>query len=232
MNLEFNLPPPIAAFSASLRRELLTAFRNKSELYNPLIFFVSIIVFVPLGISPDAELLSSIAPGMVWIVALLSVLLSLDKVFQSDFEDGCLEQMLLSGQSMYWVVIAKCLAHWCVTGLPLTLLSPLLAMMLALPFDAYGALLISLFLGTGSLCFIGAIGAALTVSLHRGGLLISLIIIPMYVPVLIFGSSCVRTAVLSDPFSMQLAVLAAIFLIALMLAPLACVGALKINLGN
>ena len=227
-----SMPSPASALRVSFKRELLSASRNKSELYNPLIFFVSVIVFIPLGISPDGDVLSTIAPGMVWIIALLSVLLSLDKVFQGDFEDGCLEQMLLSGQSMYWIVIAKCFAHWCFTGLPLTLLSPVLALMLSLPQSAYIALVISLLLGTGSLCFLGAIGAALTVSLRRGGLLISLIIIPLYVPVLIFGSSCVRTAVLGDPIGPQVAFLGAGLLLSVMLAPVACVGALKINLGN
>lgn len=227
-----NLPSPLQALGASFRREILAASRNKSELYNPIIFFLSIIVFIPLGISPDDEVLAPIAPGMVWIIALLSVLLSLDKVFQSDFEDGCLEQMVLSGQSVYWIVVAKCLAHWCLTGLPLTLLSPVLALMLSLPGPAYPALVFSLLLGTGSLCFIGAIGAALTVSLRRGGLLISLIIIPLYVPVLIFGSSCVRAAVIGDPFNVQLAYLGVALLVALILAPFACSGALKINLGS
>ena len=227
-----SIPQPSIAFFASFRREILAASRNKSELYNPLIFFVSIIVFIPLGISPDGNVLQSIAPGMVWIIALLSVLLSLDKVFQSDFEDGTLEQMLLSGQSMYWIVIAKCLAHWCFTGLPLTMLSPILALMLSLPADGYLALVLSLLLGTGSLCFIGAVGAALTVSLRRGGLLISLIIIPLYVPVLIFGSSCVRSAVLGDPINGEIAFLAAGLLLSIMLAPFASAGALRINVGN
>ena len=223
---------PLSTIAVSFKREIQSSARNRSEFFNPLIFFVSIIVFIPLGISPDAKELSNIAPGIIWIIALLSVLLSLDKVFQSDFEDGCLEQMILSGQPMYWVVLSKTLAHWCFTGLPLTLLSPLLGLMMSLPGEGYAALLLSLFFGTGSLCFIGAIGAALTVALRRGGLLLSLIIIPLYVPVLIFGSSCVRTAVLGDPFVGQLATLAAIWLSTFMLAPLACVGALKISLDN
>ncbi|WP_370978550.1 heme exporter protein CcmB [Agaribacterium sp. ZY112] len=223
---------PDSGFYEAFRRECLTAVRNRSELFNPLIFFLSIIMFVPLGVSPDANVLASIAPGMIWIVALLSVLLSLDKVFQSDYDDGCLEQMILSGQSMYLMVIAKVLAHWCFTGLLLTLLSPVLALMMALPSQAYGALLLSLFLGTGALSFIGAVGAALTVSLRRGGLLLSLIIIPLYVPVLIFGASCVRSAALGDPYSGQLAILAALWLLSVMLAPLAMVGGLKISLEN
>lgn len=226
------LPSLTHALAQSFKRELLVAARNRTEIINPLIFFVSITVFVPLGISPDASSLSTIAAGIIWIVALLSVLLSLDKVFQSDFEDGCLEQMLLSGQSMYWLVIVKMFAHWALTGLPLTILSPLLGLMMALDDQAYLALVLSLFLGTGTLCFIGAIGAALTVSLRRGGVLVSLIIIPLYVPVLIFGSSCVRTAAIGEPYTGQLAVLSVMWLMALILAPLAAVGALKVNLGN
>ena len=143
------IPSPYRALVASFRRELTTIVRSGSDLYNPLIFFLSVIVFVPLGISPDDQVLAPIAPGMVWIIALLSVLLSLDKVFQTDFEDGCLEQMMLSGQSMYWVVITKSIAHWLATGLPLTLLSPVLALMLALPSEGYVALMLSLFFGTG-----------------------------------------------------------------------------------
>lgn len=226
------IPSLYVAFFASLGRELTAVVRSGSDVYNPLIFFLSVIVFVPLGISPDDAVLASIAPGMVWIIALLSVLLSLDKVFQTDFEDGCLEQMMLSGQSMYWIVITKGLAHWLATGLPLTLLSPLLAMMLALPSEGYVALLASLFFGTGSLCFIGAIGAALTVSVRRGGLLLSLIIIPLYSPVLIFGANCVHSAVIGESFMAPLAILAAIFILSLSIAPIACAGALRINLGH
>lgn len=220
------------AVTQSFRREFVAAARNRSEMMNPLVFFLAITIFIPLGISPYSETLSAIAPGMIWIIALLSVLLSLDKIFQSDYEDGCLEQMLVSGQSMYWLVAVKMFAHWCLTGLPLTLLSPVLALMMSLSESAYLALFLSLFFGTGALCFIGAIGAALTVSLRRGGLLISLIIIPLYVPVLIFGSSCVRSAVLGDPYSGQLAIICVMWLIASMLAPLAAVGALKVNMGN
>ena len=226
------LPSGARAFAASTRRELLSAARSPAELFNPLIFFLSVIMFVPLGISPESSVLRILAPGMIWIVALLAVLLSLDKLYQSDFEDGCLEQMVLSGQSMYWLVISKSLVHWCFTGLPLTILSPLLGMMMSLPASGYLALVISLLLGTGSLCFIGAVGAALTVSLRRGGLLLSLIIIPLYVPVLIFGSSLVRAAVDGSGTEVQVAVLSAIAIASLMLAPLACVGALKVNISQ
>ena len=216
----------------SFTRELNAAARSKGEFYNPLIFFLAIVIFVPLGISPEAKVLATIAPGMIWTIALLSVLLSLDKVFQSDYEDGTLEQMAVSGQSLYWLIIVKSLAHWSLTGLPLTLLSPLLGMMLALPESGYAALVASLFFGTGVLCFVGTIGAALTVSLRRGGLLISLVIIPLYVPALIFGASCVKTAVLGDPYYAELVMLVGMWMLALILSPLASVGALKISLSQ
>ncbi len=226
------IPGPHRALTASFKRELLVAARARSEFFNPLIFFLSITMFVPLGIAPDAQTLAPIAPGMIWIIALLSVLLSLDRVFQSDFEDGSLEQMVLSGQSLYWIVIAKSLAHWVLTGLPLALLSPILGVMMALPGEGYVALVVSLLFGTGSLCFIGAIGSALTVALRRGGLLLSLIIIPLYVPVLILGSSSVQTAVLGEPYLGQVALLAAIWLLSLMIAPFAAAGSIKISLGT
>ena len=151
------------------------------------LFSFFVVVFVPLGISPDGEFLAGLAPGMIWIVALLATLLSLDRLFASDFDDGSLEQVLVSGQPLYWLVMAKVLVHWFITGLPLTLLSPVLAVMMSLPGAGYGPLLGSLLLGTGALSLIGSIGAALTVALRRGGLLLSLIVMPLYVPVLIFG---------------------------------------------
>ena len=214
------------------KRELLLSIRNRSELANPLIFFLSVVIFVPLAISPDEKLLALLAPGMVWIIALLAVLLSLDSLFQSDYEDGSLEQMIVSGQSLYWVVIVKSLVHWLITGVPLSILAPVLGLMMALPNEAYFTLVISLFLGSGSLSFIGAIGAALTVSLRRGGVLVSLIIIPLYVPVLIFGAGAVTNAAEGYASMGQLAILGAFFFAALMLAPWASAGALKMSMNN
>ncbi|MFT7558610.1 MAG: heme exporter protein B [Flavobacteriales bacterium] len=223
------IPSLAKAFRSSLKRELIIAGRNLSELANPWIFFLAIVVFIPLGISPDDRVLSVIAPGLSWIIALLAVLMSLEQMFQRDYESGCLEQVLLSGQSVYWMVVAKILAHWLLTGLPLTLMSPVIGLLLAMSPEGYGAMMLSLFLGTGTLSFVGAVGASLTVALRRGGLLISLIIIPFYIPVLIFGSDCVRTAVAGDDYSYQLAVLAAFWVAALVLAPLAAAGALRIG---
>jgi len=226
------LPSLGTVFWSSLKRELLLGFRNRGDIANPAIFFLSIIVFVPLGVSPDARVLAQLAPGIIWIVALLATLLSLDRLFQSDYEDGCLEQMLLSGQSLYWLVIAKVVVHWLITGLPLTLLAPVLGVMLSLPEAGYLPLFISLLLGTGSLSLIGSIGAALTVALRRGGLLLSLIIMPLYVPVLIFGSGAVRNAIEGFPITGQLAILGAFLATSLMLAPFAAAGALKIGLDH
>lgn len=226
------LPDLFEAFHATLKKEIIIGFRNRGDLANPLIFFLCIIVFVPLGISPDGKVLAGLAPGMIWIVALLATLLSLDRLFQSDFEDGSLEQTLVSGQSLYWVVIAKVLVHWFMTGLPLTLLAPLLGMMMSLPQEGYWSLMVSLFLGTGSLSLIGSIGAALTVALRRGGLLLSLIIMPLYVPVLIFGSAVVRNSIDNAPIAGQTAILGAFLILSLVLAPLAAAGALKISING
>lgn len=226
------IPSLTQAFVATLKKEWMIGFRNRGDIANPLIFFLSVIVFVPLGISPDSAVLSDLAPGMIWIVALLSCLLSLDRLFQADFDDGSLVQAILSGQSMYVLVIAKVLVHWLITGLPLTLLSPLLGMMMALPDSGYVPLLVSLLLGTATLSLIGAIGAALTVALRRGGLLLSLIIMPLYIPVLVFGAGAVNNAVQGMSYTAQLAMLGGFVLLSLVLAPLAAAGALKVSVNT
>ncbi len=226
------IPSLAQAFRATLTKEWMIGFRNRGDIANPLIFFLSVIVFVPLGISPDSGVLSELAPGMIWIVALLACLLSLDRLFQADFDDGSLVQAMLSGQSMYMLVIAKVLVHWLITGLPLTLLSPLLGMMMALPETGYFALLVSLLLGTATLSLIGAIGAALTVALRRGGLLLSLIIMPLYIPVLVFGAGAVNNAVQGLSYTAQLAMLGGFVLLSLVLAPLAAAGALRVSLNT
>lgn len=219
-------------FWAVFRRDLVIGLRHRSELVNPLVFFLIVITFIPLGVSPDSVTLALLAPGLLWVIALLASLLSLDGLFRSDFEDGTLEQLLVSPQPLAWMVLAKVLAHWVMTGLPLAFVAPLLAVMLALPADGYLPLVFSLLLGSGSLSLIGAIGAALTVALRKGGLLLSLIVMPLYVPVLIFGSGAVRNAVDGFPFLAPLAILGALFCIALVLAPLAAAGALRISINN
>lgn len=217
------------ALGASTRRELLISVRNRGDLANPLIFFLMVVVFIPLGISAERPLLAQMAPGMIWVIALLATLLSLDGLFRSDFEDGSLEQMVLSPQPLPWLVLTKVLGHWLLTGVPLTLLTPLFGVMLALPSEGYLTLLISLFLGTGTLSLIGSIGAALTVGLRSGGLLLSLVIMPFYIPVLIFGAGAVKNAIGGFDVGAELAVLAAMLIIWAMIAPFAIAGGLKIG---
>lgn len=217
------------ALWSSVRRELLISVRHKGELANPLIFFLMVVVFIPLGISIETAVLSKIAPGMLWVIALLATLLSLDGLFRSDYDDGSLEQMVLSPQPLAGLVLTKILAHWLMTGIPLTLLAPLLGVMLSLPNDGYWVLLVSLLIGTGSLSLIGAIGAALTVGLRKGGLLLSLVIMPFYVPVLIFGAGAVKNAIDGFPVGAELAILGIMFVGWSVLAPFAVAGGLKIS---
>lgn len=210
-------------------RELKLALRARSDWANPVIFFVLVITLVPIGISPDARVLAGLAPGMIWVVALLATLLSLDGLFRSDMDDGSLDQLLISPHPLPLLVLCKVAVHWLVTGLPLTLLSPLLGVMLSLPAGGYGPLFWSLLIGTASLSLIGAIGAALTVSLRKGGLLISLIIMPFYVPVLIFGANGVSRTIEGFAQSGQLAILGAFLALSLALAPFAVAASLRIS---
>lgn len=222
----------LAGFMVNLRRDLLLLYRHRGEIANPLMFFLMVITMLPLGVSPRAEVLASLAPGMIWVVALLATLLSMDGLFRSDFDDGVLEQLLINPQPLYLVVIAKVVAHWLGTGLPLTLMAPILGIMLHLPEPGYGMLVLTLLLGTVSLSLIGAIGAGLTVALRKGGLLLSLIIMPLYVPVLIFGTSAVRNAVDGYAAGGELAVLTAILIVSLVLTPFAVAGALRVGVNG
>lgn len=225
-------PSMYQGFVATVRRDSLIAIRHRGEMANPLMFFLMVITMVPLGISPEAAVLASLAPGMIWVVALLATLLSLDGLFRGDFEDGSLEQLLVSPQPLYFQVLAKVLVHWLTTGLPLTFMAPLLGVMLSLPEAGYWPLMASLFLGTACLSLVGAIGAALTVALRKGGLLLSLIIMPLYVPILIFGASAVSSAIDGFPIVGQLAMLGAFLATAVVLAPLAAAGALRIGVNG
>ena len=213
-----------------LRRDLVLAFRHRTELVNPLLFFVIVVTLFPLGLEPNPKTLKLIGPGVIWVAALLAAMLSLDSMFRSDYEDGTLEQMLLSPQPLPIMVMAKVLAHWLVTGLPLMLMSPLLGVLLNLPGDAQLALLLSLALGTPVLSLIGAVGVALTVGLRRSGVLLSLLVLPLYIPVLIFGASAVAAAGDGLPIGGQLAFLGALMALAVSLAPFGIAAALRISL--
>jgi heme exporter protein B len=219
-----------SAFLALLRRDLVIAFRRRSEMVNPLLFFVLVTSLFPLGVGSQPKLLALMAPGVVWVAALLAALLSLDTIFRSDFEDGTLEQLLLSAQPVSVLVIAKVLAHWLITGLPLLLMAPVLATFLGLPSQAVGTLVWSLLFGTPALSLIGAIGVALTVGLRKGGVILSLLVLPLYVPILIFGAGAVGNAAMGIDATAQMYIMAAFLVFSLTLSPIATAAALRVSL--
>jgi len=220
----------MSVFYALLKRDLILANRHRAELANPLLFFIIVISLFPLGISPESKILQAIAPGIIWVAALLAAMLSLDSLFRSDFEDGSLEQLVLTAHSLPLLVLAKILAHWLVTGLPLLLIAPLLSVLLFLPNEAMLTLIGTLILGTPILSLIGAIGVALTVGLRRGSVLLSLLVLPLYIPVLIFAAGAVNEAAKGFPVAGQLYFLAALLSLALTLSPFAIAAALRISL--
>ena len=218
------------AFWFLLRRDLLLALRNRAELANPILFFVLVITLFPLAIGPEPNLLARIAPGIIWVAALLASMLSLDGIFRSDFEDGTLEQMLLSAHPVPILVLAKVTAHWLVTGLPLFMIAPLLAMMLGLDESAYGVLMLTILLGTPVLSLIGSIGVALTIGLRKGGIILSLLVLPLYVPVLIFSSSAIDVAASGLPATAQISMMLAFLFLSLSLSPVATAAALRMSM--
>lgn len=223
-------PSTISAFAGVLRRDLRIGFIKRSELLNPVFFFILVVSLFPLGVGPSPAMLGAIAPGVIWVAALLATLLSMERLFRSDFEDGTLEQMVLSPHALSLLSLAKVSAHWLMTGLPLLVVSPLLGVLLHLPAEATWTLMLSLLLGTPSLSLLGAIGVALTVGLRRGGVLLTLLVLPLYVPILIFGTAAIAASATGLPASGQLALLGAILALSLVLAPLAIAAGLRISL--
>lgn len=222
----------MSACAVQFKRELSIARRRGSEWINPLLFQSLVIVLFPLGISPRPDLLATIAPGLLWVTALLAMLLSLDALFRGDFADGSLEQMLLSSQPLAALCLAKTFAHWLLTGLPLALLAPVLGLLLSLPVTGIATLVTALLLGSVTFSLLGAIGAALTVSLPRGGVLLSLLILPFYIPVLIFGAGAVTAAISDGSVAVPLALLGAMLALALAAAPFAIASALRISVNG
>ena len=218
------------AFAILLRRDLTLAYRRRSEVINPLLFFVLVTAMFPLGVGADPALLRDIGPGVIWVAALLAALLSLETVFRSDFDDGSLEQLLLSPHPLSVLMMAKVLAHWLVTGLPLLIVAPLLSVLLNLSGHAMHTLLITLALGTPVLSLVGAIGVALTVGLRKGGTILSLLVMPLYVPVLIFAASAVANSDAGLPVSAHLSLLAALLVLATSLSPAATAASLRISM--
>ncbi|MCP4697159.1 MAG: heme exporter protein CcmB [Gammaproteobacteria bacterium] len=220
----------LQTFYIMLKRDLTLAYRHRAEAANPLLFFVIVVTLFPLGVGPDAADLQILAPGVIWVAALLAAMLSLESMFRSDFEDGALEQIVLTPHPLPLLVLAKVLAHWLVTGLPLLVLAPFLGVLLYLPGEAMLPLIFTLALGTPVLSLVGAIAVALTVGLRRGGVLLSLLVLPLYTPVLIFGANAVNVAADGLPVTGQLYFLGALLALALTLAPLAAAAALRITL--
>lgn len=217
-------------FAAVLRRDLLLAMRRKNEVVTAIFFFVVVAALFPLGIGPEPNTLRLVAPGILWIGALLSSLLSLGRLFASDFADGSLEQMALSPNSLSLLVAAKISAHWLLSGLPLVLLAPLLGLQFDLSSTALWILTLSLLLGTPVLSLIGAIGAALTLGLRGGDVLLSLLVLPLYVPTLIFGAGAVQAEMSGLGSTAHLSILAAMALVAAVFSPWASAACLRLAL--
>ena len=220
----------MSAFFSLLKRDLLLAIRSRAEALQPLFFLLVVVSLFPLGLGPGPALLARIAVGVIWIAALLASTLSLDGLFRADFEDGSLEQFLTSGHSLSLLALAKIIAHWLTTGLPIVLFSPLLAIWLNLPHEALPVLVKSLLLGTPVFSLIGAIGAALTVGLRQGGQLLALLIFPLLIPVLILATGAVSAATDNLGSSAYLQWMAAYAVLMLTLAPFACAASLRISL--
>lgn len=226
------IAPLLPVLSVLFRRETLLAFHQRRELTNPLFFFITVMTLFPLGVSPEPEFLRQSAAGVVWVAALLASMLSLDRLFQSDYDDGSLEQLVLSPQPTYLLALIKVMVHWLFTGLPLILLSPLLALMMQMPSEHIPVLMLSLLLGTPVISLLGGIGAALTVSLRGGGILVSLLVLPLTIPVLIFGTGAVQASMDGMPVAAFLALLGAMLAAAVTLAPFAIAAAIRMSVSN
>lgn len=220
----------LTGFWVVLRRDLRVAVRRRSDTFSTLIFFVMVVSLFPLGVGPEPQLLRTMAPGVLWVAAMLASMLSLPRLFADDHIDGTLEQMLLSNFSLPSLVLGKILAHWTGSGLPLVLLSPILALQFDLSASATGVLLLSLLLGTPVLSLVGAIGAALTVGLRGSSVLLSLLVLPLTIPVLIFGAGAVEAHIAGLGVSGHFSLLGALLILGLLAAPWVAAAALRISI--
>jgi heme exporter protein B len=211
-------------------RDLILAWRRRADALSTVIFFVIVVSLFPLSIGPESALLRSIAPGVVWVAALLASMLSLPRLFANDHQDGTLEQLLLSPQPLFLVVIGKVLAHWLTSELPLVLISPLLGIQFGLSNESLGVLVVGLLLGTPVLSLIGSVGAALTLGLRGSGVLISLLVLPLFIPVLIFGAGAVQATIIGLDWQPHLYLLGAVTVVSLVFSPWATAAALRISL--
>jgi len=204
--------------------------RRRTDVLTTLFFFIIVISLFPLGVGSDKNTLRHIAPGVVWIAALLASMLALERLFENDYADGTLEQMLLAPHSLSIIVAAKIFTHWLLTGLPIVLIAPLIGLQYYLPADAVVAMTLSLLIGTPILSLIGAIGAALTLGLRGGGILLSLLILPLYIPVLVYGAGAIGSSMMVNaPVQPYFMLLAAFLILALIFAPWATAAALRIS---
>jgi heme exporter protein B len=217
-------------FACILGRDITLALRRRTDVLTTLFFFIIVVSLFPLGVGSEREMLRELGPGVVWVAALLASMLALERLFAADFDDGTLEQMLLTGQPLSLLVLAKVVAHWLLTGLPLVIIAPLVAMQYHLSETAVWVMMASLAVGTPILSLLGAIGAALTLGLRGGGILLSLLILPLYIPVLVYGSGAVTVSMIeiadTQPYFY---LLSAFLLVALVFAPLASAAALRIS---
>lgn len=220
----------LSLFKIIALRDIKISWSGGSTSSMVVAFFIIVVTLFPLGIGPELNMLSRISIGVIWVAALLACLLSLDRIFQADFEDGTLDQYALSPLSMEWIVLAKALAHWVTTSLPLILITPVLGILMNMPDEAYLPLLFAMLLGTPALSLIGTIGASLTVSLKRGGVLLSLLILPLYVPVLIFGVMTVEAMTIGSGGNATLMILGASTLFSLAITPWASAAAIRLAL--
>lgn len=212
-----------------MARDLKIALRRRSDVFNPLLFLLMVISLFPIAVGPGADVLGRIAAGVIWVAALLTSLLGLERLFRDDFQDGSLEQMLLLPSPLVSIAAAKIGVHWLLTGLPIVLLSPLLALLLKLPLEALPALVATLLLGTPILSAVGALGAALTVSLQRGSIVLSLLVLPLFIPLLIFATAAVEAALFGAPMLGQLLLLASLAVLTLTLMPFAVAAAVRVS---
>ncbi|MDD4865499.1 MAG: heme exporter protein CcmB [Alishewanella agri] len=219
----------MVSFVVFLQRELTLLARQKSDWLNPVLFFIIVLTLFPLGVGPEPNMLRIMAPGIVWIAALLSVLLAAERLFKDDYRNGVIEQLVASQQALMPFVLAKISGNWLSTGLPLVLLSPLVALLFNMESAAFSAMALTLLLGTPVLSLLSVLGAAITVSADKGGILLALLILPLYIPLLIFASAAIEAASIGLGYQGQLAILLAIMLFALALVPMAVCSALKIN---
>ncbi|MCF6318396.1 MAG: heme exporter protein CcmB [Proteobacteria bacterium] len=220
----------MSPFLALIKRDLTLGLRRKSQTYQPLVFQLLVVTMFPLALGAGAKTLALIAPAVIWILALLASLLTLDQIFKNDYDDGSVESYVLTSYPLPLSVMAKIIAHWLLTGLPLVVFSPIIAVLLHLPSSSYGILMLSLLIGTPIFSLMGSIGSALTMSLKHGGLLLTILVMPLLTPVLIFGASAVVESSLGNSATQPLLLLTGLLVLSLTLVPFASAAAIKINL--